>query len=51
MQYSPEKLHAEIQHIVADTVSKGVTSAFAAMQAAQTIATNPTAAPIAHKVM
>jgi len=51
LKYSPEKLTAEINKIVSETVKNGVQSAFAAMQAGQTIATMPQIAPIADVVM
>lgn len=51
LKYSPEKLHAEIQNIVADTVVKGVQAAFSAMQAGSQIATMPQIAPVADAIM
>jgi hypothetical protein len=51
LKYSPERLQAEINKIVSETVKNGVQSAFAAMQAGQTIATMPQIAPIADVVM
>ena len=51
LKYAPDKLMAEIQNIVANTVKVGVESSFAAMQAAQVIATMPQVAPVADAVM
>lgn len=51
LKYSPDKLRAEIENIVADTVVKGVTAAFSAMQAGAQVATMPMIAPIADEVM
>lgn len=51
LKYAPERLAAEIDKIVSETVKNGVQSAFAAMQAGQTIAQMPQIAPIADVVM
>lgn len=51
LKYDPEKMAAEIQNIVADTVVKGVTAAFQAMQAGVQVAQMPTIAPVADVVM
>jgi len=51
LKYSPDKLAAEVAKMVSETVKNGVQSAFAAMQAGQTIATMPQIAPIADVVM
>ena len=51
LKYSPERLAAEIDKIVSETVKNGVQSAFAAMQAGQVIAQLPQVAPIADSVM
>lgn len=51
LKYSPEKMRAEIEKIVSETVKNGVQSAFAAMQAGQVIATMPQVAPVADAVM
>lgn len=51
LKYSPDKLQAEIEKIVSETVKNGVQSAFASMQAGQVIAGMPQIAPIADVVM
>lgn len=51
LKYSPERIAAEIDKIISETVKNGVQSAFAAMQAGQTIAQMPQIAPIADVVM
>lgn len=51
LKYSPERMMAEMNKLVSETVKNGVQSAFAAMQAGQTIATMPQIAPIADVVM
>ena len=51
LKYSPDKLAAEIQKIVSETVKNGVESAYASMTAGQLIATMPQIAPIADVVM
>lgn len=51
LKYSPEKLLAEIDKLVSETVKNGVQSAFSAMQAGQVIATIPQIAPVADSVM
>ena len=51
LRYSPERMQAEIEKMVSETVKNGVTSAFAAMQAGQVIASMPQVAPIADVVM
>lgn len=51
LKYSPERMMAEINKMVSETVKNGVQSAFAAMQAGQTIAQMPQIAPIADVVM
>lgn len=51
LKYSPERMRAEIEKIVSETVKNGVQAAFAAMQAGQVIATMPQVAPVADVVM
>lgn len=51
LKYSPDKLLAEIDKLVSETVKNGVQSAFSAMQAGQVIATMPQVAPVADAVM
>lgn len=51
LKYNPDKLLAEIDRMVSETVKNGVQSAFAAMQAAEKIAMVPQVAPIADVVM
>lgn len=51
LKYSPEKMRADIEKIVSETVKNGVQSAFAAMQAGQVIASMPQVAPVADVVM
>lgn len=51
LKYNPDKLMAEIDKMVSETVKNGVQSAFSAMQAGQTIAQMPMIAPIADIVM
>lgn len=51
LKYNPERLAAEIDKIVSETVKNGVQSAFAAMSAGQVIAQLPQVAPIADVVM
>ena len=51
LKYSPERIQAEIAKIVSETVKNGVQSAFAAMQAGNVIAQNPTISPVADVVM
>ena len=51
LKYSPERIAAEIDKIVSETVKNGVQSAFAAMSAGQVIAQLPQVAPIADSVM
>ena len=51
LKYAPDKLMAEIQKLVSETVKNGVQSAYAAMQAGQVIAQMPQVAPIADIVM
>lgn len=51
LKYSPERMRADIEKIVSETVKNGVQSAFAAMQAAQVIAQMPQVAPVADVVM
>lgn len=51
LKYSPEKLRAEVAKIVSETVGAGVTTTFAAMQAAEKIAMNPGIAPVGDIVM
>jgi hypothetical protein len=51
LKYSPERMQAEIAKIVSETVKNGVQSAFASMQAGQTIAQMPAIAQIADVVM
>lgn len=51
LKYDPSRLAAELDKIVSETVKNGVQSAFAAMQAGQTIAQMPQIAPIADVVM
>jgi hypothetical protein len=51
LKYSPDKLMAEIQRLVSETVKNNVGSSFAAMQAAEKIAMVPQIAPIADIVM
>ena len=51
MQYSPEKLRAEIDLMVSKRVSELVKASYASMQAGQVIATIPQVAPIADVVM
>ena len=47
LRYNPERLKAEIAKIVSETVESGLRASFSAMQAAQTVAQIPAAAPIA----
>ena len=51
LKYNPDKIQAEISKIVSETVKNGVQSAFAAMQAGNVIAQNPTISPVADVVM
>lgn len=51
LKYNPDKLLAEIDKLVSETVKNGVQSAFSAMQAGHTIATMPQIAPVADAVM
>ena len=51
LKYNPDKLLAEIDKLVSETVKNGVQSAFSAMQAGQVIATMPQIAPVADAVM
>lgn len=51
LKYNPERMLAEIQKIVSDTVKNNVGSAYAAMQAGEKIAMVPQIAPIADIVM
>lgn len=51
LKYSPEKLMAEIQKMVAETVKVGVESSFSAMQAGAQLATMPAIAPVADAIM
>jgi hypothetical protein len=51
LRYAPDRMAAEINKLVSETVKNGVQSAFAAMQAGQTIAQMPQIAPIADVVM
>lgn len=51
LKYSPERMMAEIQKLVSETVKNNVGSSFAAMQAGEKIAMVPQIAPIADVVM
>jgi hypothetical protein len=51
LKYSPERLQAEINKIVSETVANGIKSAFGAIQAGQLIATMPQIAPVADVVL
>lgn len=51
LKYSPERMMAEIQKMVSETVKNNVGSSFAAMQAGEKIAMVPQIAPIADVVM
>ena len=51
LKYAPDRLMAEIQKLVSETVKNNVGSSFAAMQAAEKIAMVPQIAPIADVVM
>lgn len=51
LKYNPDKLMAEIQKMVSETVKNGVESSFAAMQAGAQLATMPQIAPVADAVM
>lgn len=51
LKYSPEKMQAELESIVAGTVVKGVQAAFASMQAGSQIAAIPQIAPVADAIM
>lgn len=51
LKYSPDKLMAEIQKIISETVKNGVASSFASMQAAAQIVGNAAIAPVADVVM
>lgn len=50
-KYSPEKMQAEIRHMVAQTVLTSIQSAFSAMQAAGQLAVAPQAAPVADHLL
>lgn len=51
LKYAPDKLQAEIQKIVSETVATGIKSAFGAIQAGQLIAQMPQIAPVADVVL
>lgn len=51
LKYSPDKLMAEIEKLVSETVKNGVQSAYAAMQAGAQLATMPQIAPVADSIM
>jgi hypothetical protein len=51
LKYSPDRMMAEIQKLVSETVKNNVGSSFAAMQAGEKIAMVPQIAPIADIVM
>lgn len=51
LKYNPDRMRAEIEKIVSETVKNGVQAAFAAMQAGQVIASMPQVAPVADVVM
>jgi precorrin-4 methylase len=51
LKYAPDKMRAELDKLVSETVKNNVASAFAAMQAGEKIAMVPQIAPVADSVM
>lgn len=51
LRYTPERMQAEVNKIVAETVESGLRAAFAAMQGGQVVASMPQVAPVADELM